>query len=250
MAIQREGRSISGRDSGAALLIMLAVVAMGGLSLAIDALLIKSGRLRSDQRSSYVLSQAKDTLVASAVIEAGAAGSFGNLPCPYSGVLSGYATAASAEAACGANDGNIAIGFLPWQSLKLPPLFDGEGAQIWYAVSGVFKTGSGQTDITPYNVCAAGNLTINGGGAYAAILFSPGNVLPLLDPTADQSRAQGSDAAALWTQFLEGENADTDTDFAISRIMTDESGGVAAPPFNDRLLGVTCQEIIDAVNSL
>ncbi len=241
-------------ERGAALIILMALILMGGLSMAMEALLIKSKRTRSDQKASYAMVEAKRALLAYAVMDAGTPAQFGNLPCPFMGNLSDYMDNANTTSPCGDTDTFMAIGFFPWKSMQLPPLIDGDNAPLWYAVAGNFKIGSGQT--MPFTCNPTDNLTINGAGNYAAIIFSPGEPLPLLAPATDQNRPDTDTATTLRDQFLEKSNATAaidappPIDFEIARIMTSEAGGATNPPFNDRLLGVTCQEIINAVNQL
>ncbi|MBF0181297.1 MAG: hypothetical protein HQM03_14840 [Magnetococcales bacterium] len=240
-------------ERGAALLIVMGIIMAAGIGMALEALLIKSKRVRQDQKAGYALVEAKRALLAYAAMDAGVRTQFGNLPCPFTGQLQDYSTGAVESAPCGANDGFMQIGFFPWRTLRLPPLVDGDNAPLWYAVAGAFKPGSGQA--MPYICNAVGNLTINGAGNYAAILFAPGEPLLLLDATT-QTRTATALAAALRDQFLEERNATASTtlpppiDFQTTRIMTSTAGGAAAPPFNDRLLGITCEEIIRTVNRL
>ncbi|MBF0626799.1 MAG: hypothetical protein HQL91_01120 [Magnetococcales bacterium] len=234
-------------ERGAALMVLLSIILMAGASMAIEALLVKSKRLRDDQKATIALAEAKRALIATGALEAVTRTGFGNLPCPFAGTLADYATNAVAAGACGGNDGVVAVGFLPWRSLGIAPLVDGDNAPLWYAVAGRFKTGSTQT--MPYT-CDTANLTINGSGNFAAILFSPGTPLALLPSATMQSRIATSTAAGLRDQFLEQENATATTNFRAMRIMTTTAGGVASPPFNDRLLGITCAEMIGAVNQM
>lgn len=215
--------------------------------MAMEALLIKSKRLRADQKASHVMIEAKKALIAYAAMDAGINSNFGNLPCPFTGLLSDYQSASVATPTCGDNDGLMVIGFFPWQTLRVPPLLDGDNAPLWYAVSGAFKVGSGQT--MPYTCNPNSNLTINGSGNHAAILFSPGDPIPFLTLPI-QNRPLTNTATFLRNQFLEERNATASVDFQVTRIMTTTEGGVSAPPFNDRLLGITCEEIIQAINLL
>ncbi|NGZ05938.1 MAG: hypothetical protein G8237_06230 [Magnetococcales bacterium] len=232
-------------ERGAALFVLLAVFLMAGVSLAIEALLIKSKRQRADQKAAIVLAEAKRALIAHAALDAGNRTQFGHLPCPFTGTPAQYATSALENTPCGAADDRMVIGFLPWQSLGLPPLYDGDGAPVWYAVAGTFKTGSDQT--MPYT-CTTSNLTLNGAGNHAAILIAPG------DPLETQQRPPTSSAATLRTHYLEGRNATASTtsttppiDFENARIVLSSTDGT---PFNDRLLTITCAEITGAVNQM
>ncbi|MBF0433939.1 MAG: hypothetical protein HQL77_01050 [Magnetococcales bacterium] len=244
-----------GAQQGAALLIIMAVILLGGISLALDALLIKSKRMHGDQVSNLTLARAKKALIAYAAMQAGipplAAKLYGKLPCPYEGffrnsdpndVAGDYSNNAT-EGPCTINSG-----FLPWRTLGLPPLVDGEMAPIWYAVSPRFMTGD---TVKGDFLCNQADLTIVGDTtAYAAIVFAPGQTLPLIAPKSDQTRPSDIIAANLLQEFLEEGNADGDTTYEIRNIKTDRSGGLADPPFNDRLLGITCAEILNALTRL
>ncbi|MEO5327141.1 MAG: hypothetical protein H7829_02740 [Magnetococcus sp. THC-1_WYH] len=229
-----------GDQQGAALIIIMTVILLGGLSLALDALLIKSKRLRGDQVSNVTLIHAKRALIAYAAMHAAKtpppAKAYGKLPCPYEGFyrntadpLDDYGENAL-EGACSST-----LGFLPWKTLGLPPLVDGEQAPIWYALSSRFSTGyPTKADF----LCDQADLTIIGDPEpYAAILFSPGKAL------TNQVRASDVTAVNLIPEFLEGANADLDESY-------DKSGGVINSSFNDRLLGIKCSEILNVLTQL
>ncbi|MBF0582692.1 MAG: hypothetical protein HQL80_00510 [Magnetococcales bacterium] len=209
------------REQGVALLLAMMAVLLAGFSLAVDALLVYGKRVREEKRAATALAMAKKSLIAYGVVQGGAAKA---LPCPFLGSVNDYGQAATATA-CGGSDTAV-IGLLPWTTLQRPPLWDGEHAPIWYALSGNFKQGT--TAATPA-VCGAqvNGLTINGTGDYAAILFAPGGAVP------GQSRDL-SLAPPLQSAYLEEGNEIGPLDFVFKQ---------ATSSFNDQLLGITCGEI-------
>lgn len=129
------------------------------------------------QRTALALAQAKEALLAWSMARAdsGPANSRpGELPCPDTN------NDGTAEAACNAGQ----VGRLPWRTLGLQPLVDGDGETLWYAV------GTGFRDATQDPVAinsdragalqlydAAGNLVATGPDALAAVVIAPGTTL-------------------------------------------------------------------------
>ena len=203
---------------------MLAMIAilMAGLSLAIDALLVYGKRIRADRQAAGILVAAKKSLIAYAVMQGGADK---RLPCPFAGSVNDYGQSAPAPPTCGADD-QAEIGLLPWTTLQRPPLWDSENGPVWYALSGHFKPGT--TAALPV-VCGAqtNGLTLDGTVDYVAVLFAPGKPLPgqTRNPTA---------TPAVQNAYLDEENGTATTDFVAKK---------RSNSFNDRVLGVTCDEI-------
>ncbi len=122
------------------LILALAAVMAGLALLALAALDISwrmAGALR-EQASDRVLLQAREALVAyasdrSISRELGP----GYLPCPD------LDDDGWAESTCGSLTGDVGqaqrIGRLPWKTLGLPDLRDGDGERLWYAVSTKYK---------------------------------------------------------------------------------------------------------------
>ncbi|MBF0162256.1 MAG: hypothetical protein HQL88_08200 [Magnetococcales bacterium] len=195
------------KERGAALMLGLMAVLMAGLTLAMDALLVYTQRVREEKRAVTVLAAAKKSLLAYAAVRDA-------LPCPFEGGSeSDYEDRSQvvlASASCATNK----VGLLPWAHLQQPPWRDNDGGPIWYAVSGSLSCGASPT------------LTINGAGDYVAILLTPGKAL------SGQTRSRA--AVATRTDYLESSNGTSTTAF------------VSASPsdtFNDRLLGIACSEI-------
>jgi hypothetical protein len=118
---------------------------------------------------------------------------FGYLPCPDSSDKSGIFHPGDGSAAgnCG-KAGEAAIGLLPYRSLQLPDLRDGDGNCLWYAVSGSHKHNpKGSDAVTPILLNwdargqfqvrdSSGNLLVapdDAEGGAVAVIIAPGAAL-------------------------------------------------------------------------
>lgn len=128
------------RQKGAALLLFVLIGLVIGIGL-VFSLVPSSGRVERNSISEAALAQAKSALIGYAItyrethpnaVTHEFDQSFGYLPCPDTdndGV---------AEVNCGATDVAV-VGRLPWKTLGLPALRDGDNECLWYAVSGRAK---------------------------------------------------------------------------------------------------------------
>ena len=121
-------------QGGAALLIFALIVTIGLLGAFFGKLNSTSQSAERGQISSASLAQAKEALIGYATTyrDTNPNQVFGFMPCPDTN------GDGDAEATCGATDVSV-IGRLPWKTLGLPPLRDGAGECLWYAVSGSVK---------------------------------------------------------------------------------------------------------------
>lgn len=142
----------SRRQSGAALLVMLLLVLMVSSYSLLRQLNQSNLSLPRHEKTRQALAEAKQALIAHAIaygeghlVNADPTGSTvendvtlppGTLPCPEQSIPLGREGVESGQ--CGARDA-AAIGRLPWRSLGIDPLRDGDGECLWYAVSGSFK---------------------------------------------------------------------------------------------------------------
>lgn len=179
-------------EHGYALTLMLVLLVTGSLYVIVNRLDASPLQAARNAETSRALQQAKSALLAYALsnrdtrpdkdtgikIEG-----YGYLPCPdlesddHMGTM--YGTGA---ANCGANN-TISIGLLPYRSLGLPELRDGDGNCLWYAVSGTHKI---SPNTTPLNWDTRGQIEIldaNGAtllasagsaGGAAAVIFAAG----------------------------------------------------------------------------
>ena len=190
--------------------------------------------IENDQKTAAALAQAKEALIGYATAD----NRPGSLPCPD--VTNNGSAGTPFPTDCpGYITGNtVYVGRLPWRTLGLPDLRDGNGERLWYAVSREFArnpacggTPSGAN--CPLNSDTSGQIVISGGSSEViAIVFSPGAVV--LD---SQVRDTANENVA--SNYLEGgnENGATTSIFFTS----------SAVSFNDKLLLVTREALFPPV---
>lgn len=224
----RDGRAPRCEHGFAVLLsvVLIAVVATAVLMLRPGT---ASGAAARAGNTALALAHAKEALIARAVADANRPGS---LPCPDTD------GDGSTEIFQG-NECRSYVGRLPWRTLGLPEPRDDRGDVLWYALARGFRDNAA---VEPLNSDSPAQLTLDGGGNIAAIVFSAG------PPLAGQGGRPGN-AVADW---LDGANADGDLNFATcprplgSRVECENVGG-GRTAFNDRALAVTRAELMRAV---
>jgi hypothetical protein len=153
----------------------------------------------------------------------------GALPCPDTD------GDGSSEGLC--SNAASRVGRIPWKNIGLDDLRDSSGEKLWYALSANFRKlpypAGGYTVI---NSDTQGTLTVTGATPAAnvvAIVFAPGP--PLSGQSRDPSNSAAYNSPA---NYLEGYNASYNS-FATATASTDT--------FNDRLVVITQQELMEAV---
>ncbi len=200
------------QQRGAALLVLLALVLVAASYTLLKRLNQTTSELNRAADTAAVLGEAKAALIGYALKSQKRPG---ELPCPDVDNLGD-----SAPLPC---TGNTTFR-LPWKELGLPDLRDSSSERLWYVVDPLF---AGSSAINSEKVPA---LTIDGGATrYAAIIIAPGKSLQ------GQSRSGGQQNNIL--RYLEADNANNDAFFATA------SGG----DFNDQLIGITRDELMQAV---
>jgi len=211
------------RQCGAALLVFMLILIVGAGYLFLGKLNGHYSPWARTPDTYAALKQAKAALIGYAVSypdRINAAKGPGYLPCPdrdNDGLLT---TEGSCSQAGGTN-----IGRFPWKYLGTDELRDSSGARLWYAVSNNYRF---NPQLEPLNSETPGQFTLDGAGDIVAVLIAPGEAL------SGQNRDTGPNAAG---NYLEDDNADLDTAF-VSR---------AAGAFNDRVMTITRQELMQAV---
>lgn len=184
------------RQRGQALLAML-VILVFALSAAVYTLVKPtSSAIERDKITAAALAQAKAALIGYAVgVTLSGSRRLGDLPCPDTNDSGQTGTS------CGDPTGSLQasrIGRLPWKSLGLPDLRDGDGERLWYAVSNNFKYNNRTACISPsdtgcLNSDTPGTITVrNNAGlmihdgtnpaphtpsGVIAVIFAPGGVI-------------------------------------------------------------------------
>ncbi|GMQ89292.1 MAG: hypothetical protein BMS9Abin09_0764 [Gammaproteobacteria bacterium] len=197
------------QQRGAALLILLALVVMAAGYTLLKRLNQTPSDMSRAGDTAAVLGEAKAALIGYALKSQVRPG---ELPCPDNN-NSGNATCA----------GNATFR-LPWKTLGLPDLRDSSGERLWYAVDPLFSGANG------INGSTLATQTIDGAATrYVAVIIAPGKSLP------GQTRSGGQQNNIL--RYLEADNANNDTVFVTA----------AAGDFNDQLVGITQDELMQAV---
>jgi hypothetical protein len=155
----------------------------------------------------------------------------GQLPCPESVTL---ANVGEASTSCSASA--VVVGRLPWKTLGIDQVRDGDGEPLWYAIRG-FRA-------PPINFGTPGQLSVSG-SAVVAVVIAPGRVLntasqagtpPAGCSTLDQSAATRNSAPLNPDHYLECGTA---------------SGNFFSPGdalwTNDRVIPITESEWADAI---
>lgn len=206
------------RGQAAIVTVLLLVIGASGLFFYLNN--PASIALKQDEQTAAALAQAKQALIGYAASHSTRPGA---LPCPDNN-----------------NDGNAEspaptncptyLGRLPWKSLGLPDIRDGNGERLWYALSPNFRNLNPPTGPI-LNSETAGQITADGTAGVVALLISSGTVL------SNQSReAANANTAA---NYLENGNENGGATYSYT------SGNSSS--FNDRLMLLTQDQLMPAV---
>lgn len=213
-------------------MVMLAVMIVGVAAVLISSLNATSLQNARQEITSRALAQARDALIGRAASDDNMPGS---LPCPDTN------DDGSAELLSGNNCPSY-IGRLPWRTLKLPDLRDGDGERLWYALSPAFRD---DDSARPLNNNTKGALAVyradgispqtEAGYNAVAILFAPGSLI------GSQTR----------TSVTEKNSAANYLDTADSRNNASAAGpfiaGARSDSFNDQLISITTKNLMPLV---
>jgi hypothetical protein len=231
------------RQSGYALIMLLAVLTAGGSWLAIS----RFNALRGDytaanrERNAAVLAQAKRALIGHVALQAAKVGEAnpGRLPCPeapanYGGPL---------EGATAGNCNLPAVGRLPWRTIGLDKLVDASGEALWYVVSPGWALSNATVPAltTTINSDSIGQLTLDGlANDSIALIIAPGQAMNIQASPGCAARNQARNSLNYDPlDYLECFNA------AASSFAT---RGPAAS-FNDQVVKITAAELLPAIEA-
>jgi hypothetical protein len=212
------------KQKGIALIIFAVIVSLIILTFAFNYLNPKQLEVFRKDKTAKALFEAKNALLGWSVSQ----GKPGLLPCPEdTNQIGNPANEGNAMTSC--NSALPVIGRLPWRTLGLGDLRDGNGDKLWYALSTGFSDAS-----VPINSTITGQINVNGiPNAAVAIIFSPGVIL------AGQNRPiPTAISPPLVSDYLDLTNNDGDINFS--------STGPAGT-FNDGLLLVTQSDLFSLV---
>ncbi len=195
---------------------MVIVIAFIGVATFFTAADSTKYKLNRDKRTAEALATAKAALIGRALTDVNRPGSF---PCPDNG------NSGNSPVFVGpGNDCPSYIGRLPWRTLGIENLVDGDGESLWYALSSNHRDA---VDVQPLNSNTPGMLNIDGEPDLVAVVFSAGPIL------AGQTRPSNNS-----TDYLDGTNSDGDTNF--SRLVS----GVQ----NDKLISISRTELVPGLS--
>jgi len=170
-------KNIKIQETGAALIIFLTILVLATTTTLLSKLNRVHYQIEKQKQTAKVLAQAKEALLGFALTyaETHQGQMQGYLPCPDNNGDGRAGPSCSSK-------GNSVIGRFPWKTLGLPPLRDGSGECLWYAVSGTYKNNPNPKPILS-NTTEGLFIVKNTKGdtitnkAAIAILFAPGRVI-------------------------------------------------------------------------
>ena len=229
---------------GMMLIMLVFMLGIAAVAYMVHALNGNTVKIERDKKTAAALAEAKAALLG---WSAGHASMPGALPCPASntGVSSGTCTASSGL-----------IGYLPWKTLGINDLRDGNRECLWYALSPVYRntipvTGASGRIAHPINSTISGTITIKGADGTSlptpviAVIIAPGAPLTGQDRSNASSTVCGGNTTA--SNYL-------DTALGVNNSTGNVSGsnytfisGAGSDTFNDRLIYITSDEFYRAV---
>ena len=234
------------RQHGAALLVTLAIVVMGIAAALVGSLSTTALKSARQATTAAALAQAKEALIGYAIAygDTYSGEVHGYLPCPDTG----GSAEGSAAPPCGSKDVSR-IGKLPWKTLGLPALRDGDGECLWYAISGTYKNNP-KTDLMNWDtrglfeaLDASGTLIAQD---VVAVIFAPGPVL------GSQNRTPGGTAPICGgnytaTNYLDNDGTLNNGTVSTSANATTQFRLASSTQVNDQLIYITRQDIWNAM---
>jgi hypothetical protein len=206
-------------QKGAALILMAFILALAFTAYMVKLTTGVEYKAQRDLKTAKALDEAKQAILGWSATQSKP----GQLPCPEDTSLIGFATEGQAKSSCTLP----AIGRLPWRTLGLGDIGDGNNDKLWYVISNGYRT-------SPININTAAQLTVNSiPNSAVAIIFSSGV------PLSSQTRPiPTSSTPPDITQYLDLLNSSGSASFTTSG---------AANNFNDRLMLITKVELFSLV---
>lgn len=232
---------------GAAILLLLAVLALGGTYYLVSGVNAMSTQRKAavQSQNAAVLLRAKQALIGYVATQANKAleNDPGALPCPEA---PGYFTSTTQDGQAAANCTLPNVGRFPWRTIGTDKLVDMAGEPLWYVVSpGWARTGTN----TSINSNSVGQLTVDGsagtdGNTVVALIIAPGPVINVIATAGCSAwtQARPNSGTPDWRNYLECENATTPADAAF--VTTGPDGS-----FNDQVIKVTKADVMPVIEA-
>lgn len=241
-----------GKQRGAVLIIMLVIMIVGIAAVLVNSLTSSRVKTARQTATATALAQAKDALIGYAITygDTHSGQVHGYLPCPDN---AGGNPEGSAEPSCGSQDVSI-IGRLPWATLDLSALRDGDGECLWYAVSGTYKNNP-KTGLMNWDTngqlqafSSDGTLLSN---QVAAVIFAPGAAQTGQDRSGTTAPVCGGNYTV--ANYLDNDTAHSinNADIATGKFIQphehrDVNGNIILT-VNDQMIFITKQDIWNAI---
>ena len=251
-------RSAKAKQRGAALMVMLAIMVMGALTFLVGSLSKPGMQIERGKITAAALAQAKEALIGYAITygDKNTAYTHGYLPCPDTN-NDGSSDTNQGSTYCAGKDIPV-IGRLPWKSLGLPPLRDGQSECLWYAVSGTFKAVAGGYMNDVMNWDTLGQFSVQGGdgntliGTTAhdrpvAVIFSAGPPLNAQSHPLGTGQECSGDASNDVAAYLEGNNVFTPPEAIPATPIALIAGNSGSTINNDIALWITPGDIFNRI---
>jgi hypothetical protein len=240
-------RNAKRRQTGVALMLLLAVFVLGSSAYLISRLNAESASASAIRkaRNAEVLNRAKQALIGYVAAQAAniAEDNPGSLPCPEA---AGYYDNPAQEGQSAGTCTLPKVGRFPWRTIGTEKLLDSMGEPLWYVVSPGWAVPNSTTKTTGINSNALGQLTVDGvANAAVALIIAPGRAFSVpacgANPAISQNRP--TTGTPDWRNYLECENATYPTPDAV--FVT--SG--AADSFNDQVMRVTAADLMPGIEA-
>lgn len=256
-------RPPASRQRGYVIVILISILAVSATYMLVKGLNRASISTQRDQQTYAALAEAKAALIAYAVTygDIHANQVHGYLPCPdTSGVAIGGE--GGAEGSCGSKNVSV-IGRLPWKTLGLSPLRDGNGECLWYAVAGTYKNNP-NTDMMNWDTGGLFEVMGPDGATYlagsttdnraVAVIFAPGAAAGNQDHTAAAGTPScGGNYTA--SNYLDNDATHGVNNSVVSATANAVSRFIAGPvqdasatvTVNDKMVFITKDDIFNAI---
>ncbi len=223
------------------LVFLLALVAIGYAVNTLDATSIDNEK---SKKTAQALIEAKLALIGYALTydDTHPGEVFGYLPCPDT--EANDVNGLGSQLDCG-SEGVSALGRLPWKTLEVPPIKDGFGECLWYAISGNFKDNPKQL-LNP-NILGQFVVTTSDGDIYmasdvdpvVAVIFAPGVAM------AGQNRAEVDEDVYCGGNYIAANYLDTINNISNADLidLTFTLGDNSS--FNDKLIFIKQSEVFE-----
>lgn len=252
---------------GAALMLLLLLVGVGALAVFVTGLNSATQQQERDRITAAALAQAKEALIGYALKRQDPERP-GDMPCPDNPSDGDYD--GTQDSPCGNDSPSPRLGRLPWRSADVggvpvdglnADLVDGFGERLWYAVSRNLVDAVGVAELNPGIISVAPRpwITVHGASGQvisnrvALVVLSAGLALGGQNRTGmTPNVAQFLDQATIGAIPYNNNDANDCLDGTTCPTVASRTGedfimNVTSPTFNDRLIYLTIDELMVAV---